>query len=367
MKIQFSQVLLFIGILLISSCKKEIAEYYINPKSAFTLSTEDLFVNQHFTVYNESKGQQFVLFSGSENSNYDSIKTSGAFGIHPDGENKFTLSYTKGGRYTITLVASGIKVNERETVVDIMQKEIVVKDAGKSIVRAWFPDLYFLQMFDRKNAYSLQLISPEVKMNGKYLSVEMQSTFNPMILSSSTYAPIGGPQNLRAKSVIELNTSYFDVQIEGKHYENRTLAVDYSNGKDMFVPKKVTVNSISDGANEYELCFLQIPQFKTFNLGDISGTVLGELTDHKLFYIDLKVPVGTDVTKLAAVFETFQQGETVSSHGQPIKSGDILHLTADALNNKLYSDTLDLYFAQPGYEKIFNIHSKTIITVKKSE
>ena len=351
------------GMLLICSCEKEIVEYYVEPKAAFSLSTEDLFVNEYLTVYNESEGQQFVLFSGAENSNYDSINTSGAFGIQPDGENKFTYSYIKGGRYMITLVASGIKVNEMETVVDIMQKEIIVQDSGKSIIRSWFPELYFLQMFDRKNAFSLQLISPEVKINGKYLTLEMHSTFNPNVLSPATYAPIGGPQNMKAKSVIELNTSYFDVQVEGEQYVNRTSAVDYSNGIDMFVPKTITVNSYSSGANEYELCFLQIPQFKTFKLGNYTGTVLGELTDHKIFYIDLKVPAGTDVTKMAAEFKTYQQGETVSSHGHPIQSGDILQLTVDAVNPKLYSDTLDLHFAQPGYERIFNISSKTIVTV----
>ena len=129
------------GSLFFSSCEKDIASYYVAPEAAFSLSTEELSVNEYVTVFNESQGEQFVLFSGSENSNYDNIHTTGAFGIQPNSEGKFILSYTTGGVYTITLVASGIKVNERETVVDIMQKEIVVQDTGKSILRMNFPPL----------------------------------------------------------------------------------------------------------------------------------------------------------------------------------------------------------------------------------
>ena len=81
--------------------------------------------------------------------------------------------------------------------------------------------------------------------------------------------------------------------------------------------------------------------------------------------MDLKVPADTDVSNLAAVFETYQTITTVSSGGQPVASGDILQLEVDPVDGNLYSDTLDLYFAQPGYESHFNIASKTIVTVTK--
>ena len=202
-------------------------------------------------------------------------------------------------------------------------------------------------------------------MNGKYLSLEMHSTRNPLVTSTQNYMPFEGPENLRAKSVITLNTSNFDVTIDGQQFTNLITEVDYSNGVDMFVPKSVKVHPITGEPNEYELCILEIPQFKSFKLGTFTGNVVGEKTNHKIFYVDFEVPTETDVTNMTAEFETFGEGVTVTSKGQPLESGNILQLEQDAVNVNLYSDTLDLYFAQPGYEEIFNISSKTIVTVTK--
>ena len=372
MKIKISIFFLLLGGFIIQSCEEEmkLQDYFIEPTADIQLSENKIFVFESLTVTNNSEGQQFILYSGAKGSEYDSIETSGAVGIQPNlGKKDFRLSYSLPGEYKVTLLASGFKSNEKETVTSVIQKDLTVTDTAKTIEGIIFERMYGIFRLDRDGIATFKEFSHEPSINGKYMTVEMYSPWNPNVLNPLTYQILGNPKNTKFSPTFDLNSNYINVEIEGLDENivdetNGTTKVDFSDGVDMYEPKKITIHPYEGEPNEYTLCILQIPQLKSITIGGIGGMITYDLTDSHRFFFDVDAPPATDINNMAVVFENYQDGVVVSSDGEPVSSGDVLPLTRDFTQDGLvYTATLDMYFAQPGYEEIYNISSETVITV----
>jgi len=351
-------LLILLSALIIAACEHTLNDYFVDPKAGFTLSADEVFVYQTVDIINQSEGQQFILFSGQEGSEYDSLYTAGAVGIAPNNGENFSISYVKPGTYNITLVASGYRANEKETVTDIMQQSITVKDSSKSIVGVTFLNMFSITRINRDGEPAFTNFTVEGVLMGDHIQVEMYSPWNPLVWDNNRN-PILNPANGRFSPTFELNTNYYSISVEGSdEFENGKTVLDFSDGVDRFVPKTVSIQSDAGSTKEYELCILQIPQFSTFTLGGISGQVRYDFIDLKQFYVDLEVPAETDVTALVADFSSFQPGTSVSVNGVPQESG----ITANDYTEPV---TFDLRFEQPGYEQVFYIDSKVQVTVVK--
>lgn len=350
------------GAILCSSCERKPADYFIEPKAAFTLKQKEVYVYDLVDVVNQSEGQQFVLFAGDKGNNYDSINTAtGANGISPNNGDNFSISYIEPGTYTISLLASGYKINENQTVVDVAQQTIVVKDTNNTITGLVFPDLYGFLRSDTTGEKSYKEYSVEASINGKYIKTEMYSPWDTNV-TNSNFNPIYSPVNLEAVPEFKTSSNFTDISIQGvDNFENGKTAINLSDNKDRFIPKTVSVKSHEGETRSFELCMMQIPQFESLELDTFDifyYDTYYDFVDNKKLYIDLEVPIEQDITSMPTSFKTFQDGTTVKINGVSQQSGTSVVDFSDPV-------TYTLRYEQPGYEQIFNIESQIIVRVTK--
>lgn len=372
MKVKISIVFLFLSAFLFQACEKmKLQDYFLEPKADMQLSEDKVFVFKTLTITNESEGQQFILYTGARGSEYDSLGTSGAIGFQPNfGKKNFTFSYVEPGKYKVSLLSSGYKSNEKTTVTNVIQKEVIVTDTAKTIEGIVFEKMYGILRNDRNFIATYKEFSPEATIRGKYLTLEMFSPWNPNVMTP-TYKPLGNPIKTKFVPMFNLNSNYQNIAIEGLttnivNATNGTAKVDFSDAVNMYVPKLISIHPYEGEPKEYTFCILQIPEFKSISIGGISGTLTYDLENSHRFFFDVAAPAGTVFSSMVVKYVTYQTGIKVSLNGIPVNTGDAIKLVVDPKNSKLYSATLDLNFEQPGYESIFNIHSQVVVSVTKT-
>jgi hypothetical protein len=336
------------------ACERELQEYYVEPKADFELSASQVNLFESLDIVNLSEGQQFTLFSGDEGHNYDST-ANGDRGITPNNGRNFAVSYYKPGTYTLTMVASGYHSNAKESVIDILQKEIVVIDTNRTITDVRFADMFSMVRLDRDLIPSFRILGQDGLLEGTNISVEI---YNHSIILDPDRKAYGSPAEAVFKPNFLLNTDYSEIEIEGNGIiENNKTFVDFTDGTN-FVPRRVTVRSESGESKDYSICLLQIPMFKTIQVGGFTGFVTFDFADFNKSYVDLKVPAETDLSALVATFTTYQEGVET-------KVGDEIQESGVTVNDFTEPVLYKLQFSQPGFENIFSVSSEVLVSLTK--
>ncbi len=90
---------------------------------------------------------------------------------------------------------------------------------------------------------------------------------------------------------------------------------------DLASPIDIKVVSDFGSTRDYKLYTMQYPEFKTFSIAGVEGTIGRNEFDYSDYTMTVTLPAGTDVSNIAPVFTTYSENEKVYLNNQEQHSG----------------------------------------------
>jgi PKD repeat protein len=288
MKQKFIYALL---LLLLFACEKE--EEVTAPVARFTVSSNEVSVNETVTFeYTGSGAKQVAVYTGDQGHDY-SLKTSGNSGLVVN-KGILTYSYKKPGRYTAVLVASNYDKEGKDIVFAVDSTIITVEDDRTDLrVISLKKDIYNKeipgQIIDRRILFAIPY---KVRVSGRDVAVNIAQ------------------QRLEIAAFSDAATVLVNDETFGA-----TTRYNLSN------PLSVKIVSAAGDEKEYEAVTLRYPIFESFSINGAAGTVQYSDFDFDKLSVTVTLPAGTNPASLVPVFasndaQTVHIGETAQVSGE---------------------------------------------------
>lgn len=344
---------------LCSSCENErfIDDIYVEPRAAFTIDDKevfDVFESVHFA--NRGEGQKFAVWPGDSLHVYGKTGNSG-YACNTDGT--YSYSYQEPGEYTAVWVASSIKASgEVVTSVDSIRIKVQAQDGGLnafSITRmarlSDFGSSFFYESYgDFVEADRIVCPMP-YSLWDKYIC----RTLGVKFTLSSDFATLYWE---KADGDVALTS------------ESTAKVFRFDNDMNELEPQTLKVRTSSGIEERYEVAAVMIPEFTSFIIKGVEGTVTRDLSGFNRFNMEVSLPDGTDATALTPEFVVMGNDTrllTADKTAEVTVNGQT-HLSGQTAVD--FSSPVDyvITYSVPGSEGyVYRYESHYHITVKNSE
>ncbi|WP_455587793.1 hypothetical protein [Bacteroides sp.] len=264
--------------LLAVSCEDDTA---MTPKAAMTINKNQLAINESMVINFTGVADQVVVYTGDDMHDYELREQSNTgFVVN---KNLLTYSYTIPGTYKVVCVASTYTDNATDLKRDTCSYTVTVIDDQTEIEKISCPQIVYDEVFAEKllNDEWLMRLPRRIKYNNSTASISLS-------------------QRLRFYIQSELTKVY----VNDNEYSS-TAKYDLS------APVEVSVLSDYGTTRAYKLYTINYPEFKTFTLAGVTGTLVRNEFDYSTFVLEIVLPEGTDVRNLIPEFTTYSPEEKV--------------------------------------------------------
>lgn len=260
------------------SCSEEKA---LQPTAAISVDTKKVNINESVTIRFTGAADNVVMFPGDSGQDYELINENNTGLVVNKG--LFTYAYTTPGVYKMVCVATNHADEGRSLLTDTCSVWIRVIDDVTEIDKiSAYPvvrDEIFAKRCNEKDW--LMAFPRKMRFQSSNPSVALSRKLKFYVPSQSTKIFINGEE-------YKSSTSY-------------NLANTLS----------VTAVSYEGTSREYNLHTLYYGEFKSFSVAGVTGSIERNAFNYNDYAINLKVPVGTDLSSLKPEFSLFADNEKV--------------------------------------------------------
>jgi len=224
---------------------------------------------------------QAVIYTGDDMHNYDLRHESNTGFVVDKG--LFTYSYSTPGVYKVVCVASTYTDKATDLKRDTCSFTVTVTDDVTEILKLSCPQILYDEVFASKlsNDEWLMTLPRKVRYNNQTPSISLSQRLRFYIQSDS--------------AKVFINESLFSA----------TQRYNLSS------PVDISVKSHQGTIRPYKLFTIYYPEFTTFKLAGVTGTLVRNEYDYSTFEMKVTLPVGTDVSNLKPEFEMFSPTDKV--------------------------------------------------------
>jgi len=263
------------------SCKEEVIK---TPKAEMTVNKNKFDINETMIINFTGIADQVVIYTGDELHNYD-FREGNNSGLVVN-KNLFTYAYSVAGIYKVVCVASTYDdILAKNLKIDTCSFIVEVIDDVTDINKISCPRIIYDEVFAEniENDEWLMRLPRRIKFgNNENANINIAS------------------QRLK----FYINSDSTKVFIDGKNYSGTT---NYN----LSVPLDVLVKSYQGTERPYKLYTMNIPEFNTFLLDGVNGTVKRNEFDYYSLIWQVNLPAGTNVSELIPEFTTHLTTEKV--------------------------------------------------------
>ena len=268
---------LFIPLLFVA-CEDDTAQ---TPHAGITINKTTFTLNESMVINFTGTADQVVIYTGDDTHNYE-LRTQSNTGTVVN-KGVFTYAYSVPGTYKVVCVAStyldmgkDLKTDTTSIVVKVVDD---VTEIERLSAKVFYDEVYADKFLNDKWLLNLPY---KIKYNNKELSVKLKQKLNFDITSDST-----------------------SIFIDNVPYSEKT-------NYDLSAPLDVLVHSYAGTERLYKLYTLYYPEFKTFKLANVKGTLIRNEFDYASFELQVTLPSGTEANNnLIPEFETYSATDKV--------------------------------------------------------
>lgn len=285
-------ILLGVGALLTvtTSCEEEL----VDPVAKMSINKTQLEVNESMVLNFSGVADQVVVYTGDTDHDYElrdqttADQQNTGFAVN---KGRFSYSYSQPGTYKVVCVASTFTEKATELKRDTCSFTVKVIDDHTEITRLSCPKILYDEVYAEavNDSEWLMRLPIKAKYNKAAPTISLSQTLKFYIASEFT-----------------------KVQIDGADYESATKY-------DLSKPHDIHVISDFGTTRDYKLYTVQYPEFKSFTVAGVKGTIDRDAFEYGVLTVDVEVPAGTDLTKLTPEF-TLYSDDTVVSVGNSVQT-----------------------------------------------
>jgi len=253
------------------SCEEETV---LTPKAEIQVNQSQFSINESMVIHFTGVAHQVVIYTGDDSHNYELRNQSNSGLVVNKG--LFTYSYATPGVYKVVCVASTYTELASDLKRDTCSFTVTVTDNVTEISKLSCPQILYDEVFAERheNDQWLMKLPRKVKYNTSTPSISLSQKLKFYIESDST-----------------------KVSINGASYASATKY-------DLSSPLNITVESNARTTRLYKLYALYYPEFTSFSLAGVAGTLVRNEYDYSAFILQITLPSGTDISNLVPVFTT---------------------------------------------------------------
>lgn len=265
--------------LLFVSCDEESIS---TPVASVTVNQQEFSINETMVIHFTGVADQVSIYTGDNMHKYD-LRTESNTGFVVN-KGLFTYSYSVSGQYKVVCVASTYSDKAEEIRQDTCSFIVTVTDDVTEIDKLSCAQVLYDEVFAQKypNDEWLMVLPRKVKYSTAAVAI-----------------PLTGQ---RLKFYIQSDST--KVLINGNPYVSATKY-------NLTNPVDIQVTSNYGTVRPYKLYTIYYPEFDTFKLNGVAGTVVRSEFDYSYFEIGVTLPTGTDVTNLVPEFSLFSPTDKV--------------------------------------------------------
>lgn len=244
------------------------------PEATMTINQTQFNINESMIINFSGVADQVVIFTGDNMHKYELRDQSNTGFVVNKG--LFTYSYATPGTYKVVCVATTYNDMALELKRDTSSYTITVIDNETDIDKLSCPQILYDEVFANKleNDEWLMILPRKVKYSTSTPSISLSQRLKFYIQSDSTKVSIN-------------NVAY-------------SATTKYN----LATPLDIEVKSNFGTTRPYKLFTMYYPEFVSFKLLNIEGTLVRNEYNYSSFKIQLTLPAGTDVTNLIPQFTT---------------------------------------------------------------
>ena len=262
----------------ITSCERENVLF---PYAAMNVNKNEFTINESMIINFTGTADQVVIYTGDDMHNYEFRDQSNTGFVVNKG--LFTYSYALPGIYKVVCVASTYNDRAVNLKRDTCSFIVKVIDDQTEIEKISCPQVLYDEVFADKleNDEWLMKLPRKVKYGNATPSITLSQKLRFYIQSNLT-----------------------KIFINEKEFSS-TEKYDLSN------PLNILVQSNFGTVRPYKLYTLYYPEFVTFKLLNVNGTLVRNEFDYSTFEMQIILPMGTDVSNLIPEFTTYSSTDKV--------------------------------------------------------
>jgi hypothetical protein len=258
---------------LLVACEEETVR---TPQLEANINKELLAINESMIIdFAGSTADNIVVYPGDDMQNYD-LRDQSNTGLIVN-KKLFTYSYRVPGVYKVVCLASTADDRATNLSFDTCSFTVNVIDDQTEIDRISCPQIIRDEVYATKQANDewLMVLPQKVLYNNREQNVSLSQRLRFYIQSDST-----------------------KVLINGNSY-SATTAYNLSSS-----PVEIVVKSDFGTERPYKLYTLNYPRFASFTIQNVAGTITLDAFDYSTCTVNVTLPQGTDVSRLAPEFTT---------------------------------------------------------------
>jgi hypothetical protein len=263
--------------LLFAACSKD--DSVDMPQIQMNIEKSDLAINESMVIHFTGNADKLVVYTGDYMHKYNDTISSG-FVVD---KNLFTYAYSAQGIYKVVCIATNYADKGKNMQRDTLSMTVRVTDDVNEITKLSCPQVLYDEVFATPMSDTDWLLRMPHKVQ---------------------YNTAAAPMTLLQKLKFYIPSDSAQVSINGADYNASTKY-------DLSKTISIRVTSNSGLARDYKLFTVNYPEFKTFALGSVKGTVTHNAFDYTSMTMAMTVPAATDITKLTPVFTTYSADEKV--------------------------------------------------------
>lgn len=278
---------------MLTACDDEKAT---QPTAAVSIEKNLLEVNESMTVHFVGNADNVVVYPGDSGHDYE-LRQESNTGLVVN-KNLLTYSYSAPGTYKVVCVATNHADEGQSILTDTCSVFVKVIDDCTEIEKISTTALYDEVFAEQLNPQDWLLAMPrKIKYKTSSPSVSLNQKLKFYIPSTATKVYIDGA----------------DFNANSKYNLAQTHAI--------------RLVSNEGASQDYNLYTLNYGEFKSFKAAGVTGTITRTEYDYSYFEINLEVPAGTDLTKLAPEFTLYAENEKVYIGDTEQTSGTMVDFT----------------------------------------
>jgi len=282
------------------------------PTASVTVNQQEFAINETMVIHFTGIAQQVSIYTGDDMHNYDLRAESNTGFVVNKG--LFTYSYRASGQYKVVCVASTYSDNAAETRQDTCSFVVTVTDDVTEIDKLSCSQVVYDEVFADKypNDEWLMVLPRKVKYSTSSLAISLSAQ--------------------RLKFYIQSDST--EILVDGNPYASNTRY-------NLTNPVDIQVTSNYGTVRPYKLYTIYYPEFETFTLAGVAGTVVRTEFDYSYFEVELTLPQGTDATNLSPEFTLFSTADQVYIGDTEQQSGSSVVDFTQAVSYRIVSTSPD--------------------------
>lgn len=276
-------------------------------KASMTINKTEFEVNESMEIVFTGAADAVSVWTGDEEHDYElRDQNNSGFAVN---KGRFSYSYTKPGIYKVVLMASTYNEKAVELRRDTCSYTIKVIDDHTAITKLSCPQVFYDEVFATavNDTEWLMELPRKLRFKDRDRNVTLSQRLKFYIPSELTTVAVNGE------------------------------AFGSTKKYDISAPVDILVTSDYGTTRDYKLYTMYYPEFKTFSIAGVNGTIVRDEFNYNDYQMDVVLPAGTDVSSIAPVFTTYSANEKVYIGDVEQTSGVTRANFADGVTYRLVS------------------------------